>query len=83
MSGEDFLVCVRDDAPQVIPGSTRATCARCGADVAVAPTGQRLRAERNLTVVCVSCIADVDDLEFEPLSAEQLAELRAYYARWQ
>lgn len=75
----DYLVCGPLDGPQ-IPGSLPERCSRCSAAVTVAPSGQGLRARRELEILCVPCaVAEHrrSGVLVEPLNAEQAAELAA------
>jgi len=66
-------------APQSsIPGSRPFTCEDCGADVHLAPSGQQLRSERNLRVLCLRCglaLASESGEPFERLTPEQIEEI--------
>jgi hypothetical protein len=77
MSAEPRWLICHDVA--AVPGSERAVCSLCGARLYVAPSGQRMRRERDLTVVCVACakvgIANDPDARIEPVSPEQLSEM--------
>lgn len=81
---QDILVCARwADDPQHIPGTVRSTCAECGEQVTVAPSGQQLIVECDLRIVCVTCAMEAmreahdkgEKVEVAPLRPEQIKEI--------
>ena len=82
----DFLICATADGDRVA-GSIVRNCERCEVAVTVAPSGQRLIAERvagaPIEVVCIACgLAEFEadpDAKLGPVSAEQRAELLAFF----
>jgi hypothetical protein len=66
-----------------VPGSVTARCVRCAAAVMIAPSGQRLRAARDLQPLCMPC-AEADGQgpimdRVQPLTLDQVLEIVAFY----
>lgn len=79
----DILICVRADLPRSLSGSKPIPCAVCHCQVIVSESGQRKLAQ-GLSAVCQDCaelILDESDLEPEPISREQVAEVEGYRRR--
>lgn len=61
-----------------ITGSKPFTCADCGDEVWLAPSGQELRQERDLEVLCIRCgLASASEAgeTFEALTPRQIEEI--------
>ncbi|MDY6916917.1 MAG: hypothetical protein SVP26_03085 [Chloroflexota bacterium] len=83
MSEDDdgvLIVCSRWDAAGVrIPGTTRGTCERCGADIKIAPSSARLKYENaSSCLICEQCaypldafypVMPIDDSQFEEIAS--------------
>lgn len=55
-SDATVLVCMRANAPIVVPGSIfDRRCGKCGERVIIAPSGQRLLARKALKIHCWPC----------------------------
>jgi hypothetical protein len=72
----DFLVC--SNVP-TLAGAVPAKCALCAADVTIAPSGQRMLRDKELTILCIPCaqqtIAADPRPEIAPVTFEQTREL--------
>jgi hypothetical protein len=85
MSDEDeqvWLGCVSMEGRGLVAiGSVEASCAECGTAVWVAPSGLALMEEKGAQPTCLRCVANKvaadDDVEVEPMSEKQIAEMVA------
>lgn len=73
-----YLICGRntgDYAP--VAGSKPETCVFCKRGIWIAPSGQKLRAKKELRLACTECwiTEGIYTSELQPSNSEQLAEM--------
>jgi hypothetical protein len=77
---QDVLVCVSFDDEHV-ELSELDVCRECGARIWVSPTGRAMQRDKNLKIICASCMPDPTEpgVEFAQMTPEQAAELLHYF----
>lgn len=74
---QDVLCCVTIDAAHA-EGSVPRSCEICGTSIWLSPSGRRLQAEKNLKLVCLTCVGPdllSGDAEIAPLNNDQRREI--------
>jgi DNA-directed RNA polymerase subunit RPC12/RpoP len=78
-SNDAVMICGRRFDGANIPGTIFDHCSECGEEVSIAPSGQRILAERDdLRIVCMNCgyyIMEGESFQLQPLNEDQNREL--------
>jgi len=79
MSDQKIIVCVPTSYDPVV-GEKVSTCAKCGADIRLAPSSMPMIAAGAIAI-CVTHLEELEgEIELEPITDEQLAEVAKHFA---